>query len=294
MIYYILLQIKQIVPFWILGLIIGAVVSAYKEKLILHIPYEALEKAYLIPKCILAALIGALSPITMYGTLPILAAFARLKIKQSVISSFLITSIMINPNVFIFSFSLGADIAMLRLFLSVLAGVGAGLLVELMYKDKSIYDMNGFEVLKTGGGKGNEGFAAIAESFRRGLLRTAPNLALGIVLAALFEVYMPKRLFNNMFGADNGLGVLFAASMGVAAYYCGGGTIPLILAWINEGMSLGAAMAFMITGPATKLTNLTAVKTIMPAKTFSLYIIYNIALGIAAGFLIDMIGSLVK
>jgi uncharacterized membrane protein YraQ (UPF0718 family) len=139
-----------------------------------------------------------------------------------------------------------------------------------------------------------ENIAAVIENFKRSVLRTAPNLAFGIVLAALFELYFPMNILKDIFGGNNGLGVLFAASLGVTAYYCGGGTIPLILAWMNEGMSLGSAITFMLIGPATKLTNLTAVKTIMPAKSFSFYLIFNITFGIASGLIIDMISNFMK
>jgi len=291
LIYYITMQIKQIVPFWILGLMTGAVISAYRERLMCNIPHEALGKMNVLLKCFLATLIGALSPITMYGMLPILAVLARFKARQSVITSFTITSILINPNVFIFSFSLGMGIAILRLFLSILAGVAAGVLVEILYKGKSIYDMSGFAASAAEGRQQRKAIAAVIANFKRAVLRTAPNLALGIVLAALFELYFPMDLFSRIFGHGNGLGVLFAASLGVTAYYCGGGTIPLILAWMNEGMSLGSVMAFMLTGPATKLTNLSAVKTIMPVKSFSCYLIFSIAFGIAAGLTIDIINS---
>ena len=44
--------------------------------------------------------------------------------------------------------------------------------------------------------------------------------------------------------------------MRCGAQMCGGGTIPLLIQWLVDGMSMGSAAAFMITGPATKITNL--------------------------------------
>jgi uncharacterized membrane protein YraQ (UPF0718 family) len=110
-----------------------------------------------------------------------------------------------------------------------------------------------------------------------------------MILAALFQVFLPSDAFDFIFRSNRGLSVLFAASLGVPAYYCGGGTIPLINMWMLEGMSPGSAVAFMITGPATKLTNLTAVKAIMPAWSFALYITYNIAFAVLSGIIVDLI-----
>lgn len=64
---------------------------------------------------------------------------------------------------------------------------------------------------------------------------------------------------TGVFGGNEAFGILMAATIGVLLYACGGGTIPLLQAWLMDGMSLGGAAAFMITGPATKITNLGAV-----------------------------------
>jgi uncharacterized membrane protein YraQ (UPF0718 family) len=74
-----------------------------------------------------------------------------------------------------------------------------------------------------------------------------------------------------LFGKGNrGFGLLMAATIGVPVYMCGGGTIPLLMGWMQNGMSMGSVTAFMITGPATKITNLGAVKIVLGVKDFFL------------------------
>ena len=63
-----------------------------------------------------------------------------------------------------------------------------------------------------------------------------------------------------------------AATIGVPLYACGGGTIPLIRGWLMDGMSVGSAAAFMLTGPATKITNLSALKIVFGLRRFLLYL----------------------
>jgi hypothetical protein len=65
-----------------------------------------------------------------------------------------------------------------------------------------------------------------------------------------------------------------AATIGVPLYACGGGTIPLLQGWLAQGMSMGSAAAFMITGPATKITNLGALKIVLGKRNFLLYILF--------------------
>ena len=80
-----------------------------------------------------------------------------------------------------------------------------------------------------------------------------------------------------------------AATVGVPLYACGGGTIPLLQSWLAEGMSLGSAAAFMITGPATKITNLVALKIVMGLKKFILYFLFIMIYAFISGVLINFV-----
>ncbi|MER2056611.1 MAG: permease, partial [Clostridia bacterium] len=65
--------------------------------------------------------------------------------------------------------------------------------------------------------------------------------------------------------------------------------IPLLQEWLCEGMSMGSAAAFMITGPATKITNLGAMKIVLGWKRFLLYILYVILFSWIIGMVVNLI-----
>ena len=93
-----------------------------------------------------------------------------------------------------------------------------------------------------------------------------------------------------LFGKGNrGFGLLMAATVGVPLYMCGGGTIPLLAGWLQSGMSMGSATAFMITGPATKITNLGAVKIVLGLKDFIFYLAFTVLFALLSGFFIDFV-----
>ena len=73
---------------------------------------------------------------------------------------------------------------------------------------------------------------------------------------------------TSLFGGNEAFGVLMAATIGVPLYACGGGNIPLLQQWLFDGMSVGSAASFMLTGPATKITNLVALKIVLGIKHF--------------------------
>ena len=124
----------------------------------------------------------------------------------------------------------------------------------------------------------------------RNIRATGPMFLLGILLSALFQRYVPQEIMVDVFGGNEAWGVLMAATIGVPLYACGGGTIPLIQGWLAEGMSLGSAAAFMITGPSTKITNLGALKIVLGIRRFLLYIgfvmLFSFLTGIIANWVI--------
>ena len=93
----------------------------------------------------------------------------------------------------------------------------------------------------------------------------------------------------KVFGGNEAWGVLMAATIGEPLYACGGGTIPLLQQWLWEGMSIGSASAFMITGPATKITNLGALKIVMGLPRFLLYIGFVMLFSLLSGILVNII-----
>ena len=94
---------------------------------------------------------------------------------------------------------------------------------------------------------------------------------------------------TKIFGGNEAWGVLMAATVGVPLYVCGGGTIPILQSWLNSGMSLGSATAFMITGPATKITNLGALKTVLGIKKFILYWGFVVVFALLAGLIVNLL-----
>jgi len=217
----------------------------------------------------------------MYGTVPIIAAFWKKGVPQHMLASFMVSSILLNPNIFILSFALGPGLALTRLGFCFLSGILAGILAYLLFHNKKLFSLDRFTPGKDK--KKNGFFMDLLKAFRI----TFPYLLFGITLTAIFDRYIPPDWISAMFGSKRGLGVLFATTLSIPLYACGGGTIPLIKAWMQAGMGAGDAMAFMLAGPALKINNLSALLMIFKAKHFFIYILYCIIFAILAGILIN-------
>ena len=286
--YYAEVQFRQIFVYWIFGMAIGSFISVFAKNRI-HETFVRLKDSSsglfgIVPACIL----GIASPLCMYGTIPIAASFHKQGMRQDWLASFMMASILLNPQLIIYSAALGMKVLAVRMISCFVCGCCAGLLIHLFFKDKEFFDFKGFDAPKNKDTHPNL-FIRYLQNFYRNIRTTGFWFLTGILLSAVFQRYVPEEAMVTLFGNDQAWGVLMAATIGVPLYACGGGTIPILAEWLREGMSIGSAAAFMITGPATKITNLGALKIVTGWKHFLIYIAFIMLFSLFSGLLINLL-----
>ena len=286
--YYFTVQLDQIFPYWVLGMVLGSAVSVLLKDYI-HDTFRRLGETRLgVFGIVIASALGIASPLCMYGTIPIAASFSKSGIKDDWLAAFMMSSILLNPQLIIYSAALGQAALVVRIISCFLCGIIAGLLIRLFYRKKTFFDFNGFEEPKSRDTDPNI-FLRFVKNLGRNVKVTGLYFLFGIVLSAVFQRYVPQDMMTDLFGENEAWGVLMAATIGIPLYACGGGTIPLLQAWLYDGMSMGSAAAFMITGPATKITNLGAVKIVLGIKRFILYITFIMFFSLVTGLVVNLI-----
>ena len=286
--YYLEIQLKQILPYFLLGIFLGSVISVFVKDRI-HGLFRSLGNKKLgFLGIIAASVLGIASPLCMYGTIPLAASFSKSGIRDDWLAAFMMSSILLNPQLIIYSTALGGTALAIRIGSCFLCGIAAGILVRIFYKNKTFFDFTGFEEPKSRDADPNL-FIRLLKNIGRNFKATALWFFIGVVLSVLFQRYVPSELVGKLFGKNEGFGVLMAATVGVPLYACGGGTIPLLIQWLADGMSMGSAAAFMITGPATKITNLGAVKIVLGVKRFLLYLAFVMLFSLITGVLVDLV-----
>lgn len=287
--YYFSIQLRQIALYWILGMVVGSLVSVFAKDAI-HNCFDSLrDKRWGVWGVIPASLLGIASPLCMYGTIPIAASFSRHGMRHDWLAAFMMSSVLLNPQLLLYSTALGTAAVAVRLFSCALCGMGAGFVVHLAYGSKPFFDFTGFEP-RASRDTDPSLLMRFLKNLGRNIRATAPYFLAGVLLSALFQRYVPPDGFAELFGKNNeGFGVLMAATIGVPLYACGGGTIPLLQQWLVSGMSMGSAAAFMITGPATKITNLGALKIVLGLRRFALYLAFVMAFSLATGLIVNVL-----
>ena len=286
--YYFSLQFSQIFRYWVLGMVLGSAVSVFLKDYI-HRAFRSLQGKRLGGWGIIAAsALGIASPLCMYGTIPLAAAFSRSGIRDDWLAAFMMSSILLNPQLILYSMVLGTTPLAIRIASCFLCGIAAGLLIRFAYQEKAFFNFSGFGE-PTSRDTDPDPLLRFLKNLGRNVKATGPMFLLGVALSALFQRYVPSDLVADLFGDNRGFGVLMAATIGVPLYACGGGTIPLLQMWLVDGMSMGSAAAFMITGPATKITNLGAVKIVLGTKRFAAYLVFTVLFALLTGWIVDLI-----
>ena len=286
--YYFSVQLEQLFPYWVLGMLLGSAVSVFLKDRI-HETFRAMGERHMgILGIAAASALGIASPLCMYGTIPIAASFSKSGMRDDWLAAFMMSSILLNPQLILYSAALGTTALMVRILSCFCCGAAAGLLVRLFYRRKPFFNFYGSEP------QGNRDtdpnlLARFLKNLGRNVRATGMDFLIGIVLSALFQRYVPGEVMTGIFGGNEAWGVLMAATVGVPLYACGGGTIPLLQGWLWDGMSMGSAAAFMITGPATKITNLGALKIVLGMRRFLLYIGYVMLFSFVTGLLVNFV-----
>lgn len=131
--YYLSVQFEQIAPYWALGMVLGSVVSVFgKDKiheLFRLLRGERLGALGVIP----ASLLGILSPLCMYGMIPIVASFSEGGMEDDWLAAFMMSSVLLNPQLIIYSAALGKTALFTRVISCFACGMIVGLLVRRFY-----------------------------------------------------------------------------------------------------------------------------------------------------------------
>lgn len=242
----------------------------------------------------IAALGGVISPVPTYTTIPLFAALFEVGAPVPALFAFLVSSPLMNPT--LFSLTLGAfgyEMAVGRLIVSVVLGIAAGYSMQLLI---SRNQFRGFLRNQSSAIELFERFnkaPKTIKSYTVSFLNQSYSLTkfagkyflLGIAIAALVKVLIPASWVINIVGSHRSISIPLAVAGGVPFYACGGGAIPVMQSLGDLGMDKGAILAFFISGPATKISTLVALKAAMTKEAFILYLTVVFAGAILFGFI---------
>lgn len=281
-----------------IGIVLGSLITVF-------VPTQKLSQVCNrkggILSIVLASLLGIVSPLGSYAVIPIFATMLSTGVPIAPVMSFLVTSPLINPFIFITTWGvLGPGLAMATLLSALALGILCGLMFHYLNKKnffaeltknnpaKSDDNRKGNLISKlTQTSSGNKWLDALRLMYKMAKY-PGKYFLIAILIAAIVDTYIPQSLVVMTLGASR-FSVLLAAAMSIPFYVCGGGAIPLIYGLMNMGMSKGAALAFFIAGPATRISPMVTVAFLVKKKAFLIYFLTVVVGGIVLGYIYELI-----
>jgi uncharacterized membrane protein YraQ (UPF0718 family) len=114
-------------------------------------------------------------------------------------------------------------------------------------------------------------------------------LALAYVLEALLVHYVPADLIATLVGGEGVLPIVAAALVGMPAYLNSYVAPPLLAGLMEQGMSAGAAMSFMVAGAISSVPAMAAVWSLVKPQVFAVYLGLGVSGAITSGVLFQLI-----
>ncbi len=110
-------------------------------------------------------------------------------------------------------------------------------------------------------------------------------LSLAYLLKGLLITYVLAQLIGGIVGGDGLLPIVWGALLGAPAYLNGYAAPALLAALIEQGISVGAAMAFLVAGAVSCIPAMAAVCSLVKVKVFVSYLLLGITGAMLSGFL---------
>jgi uncharacterized membrane protein YraQ (UPF0718 family) len=276
----------QLFPYTVVGVLLGEILKFTSwTKLI----YKGINTSKHL-SVFVAAILGIISPLCTYGTIPVVLTLYRGGVSIGPLISFLSASSLMNPQLFIMTWGgLTADFAIIRLLIvfifAILCGYISILIPEkwVVMKKRLIREEDEDDII-------NRpvkifSFKALIINSLKSLLFVSKYMVIGILLGAAIETFVPKTLIMNTLGGNTVMSILIAALVGIPLYACGGGIIPTVRAMISSGMSNGAAMAFLTVGQGTRLTSIFALAAVFRPVFIIAYCVFLVLFSTFTGLL---------
>ena len=110
----------------------------------------------------------------------------------------------------------------------------------------------------------------------------------GLVLSGIITVLIPESFFSRYMGGGMGA-MLIMLAVGIPIYICASASTPIAAALILQGVSPGAALVFLMTGPATNVTSLTVLSRVLGRRATAIYLASIALCAFGFGLLVDQV-----
>lgn len=239
---------------------------------------KMLEGKSLFTGNVLAALLGIVTPFCSCSAIPLFLGFVEAGIPLGVTFSFLIAAPMINEVAIVMLLGLFGWKVMLiyvvtGLFIAILSGWIIGMLklekyvAEWVFQVKTIHENEENQKIQF-----QARIKYAFDSVKEIVGKIWIFIVLGIAVGAGAHGYVPEDFLGSLLGKGNWYGVPVAILIGVPMYSNAAGIIPIVSVLIEKGVSLGTALAFMMSVIALSLPEIIILKKVLKMQLIAIFV----------------------
>ncbi len=237
-----------------------------------------------------ASLFGVPLPLCSCGVIPVAASLRAHGASRAATTAFLLSTPQTGVDSILVTYTmLGPLFAVFRPVIALLTGIlGGGLVQALAPQGAEAAEA----ALQPGAPTARP--QGLANKLRAALdygLVTLPGdiaraLLVGVVIAGLLGALIPADFLARYLGTGP-LSIALMMAVGIPIYVCATASVPLAAGFIFLGATPGAALAFLIAGPATNAATLTTVSRVLGRRTMVIYLLTVAASAFGGGLLLD-------
>lgn len=271
-------------PYLMLGFLIAGILYIYfpKEKVTKYLGKNNFKST------LNAALIGVPLPLCSCGVIPTGISFFKSGASKGSSVSFLISTPQTGVDSIMATYALlGLPLAIIRPIIALITGVIGGLVTNLFTTTRALsapIKESGPTIQTTQ--QKNKLRKMMHYAFVEFLQDISKWLIIGLLLAALMAVLIPDDFFTNYLGNEY-LSMLIVLVASIPLYVCATGSVPIAAVLLMKGLSPGAAIVFLMAGPATNAATITVIGKVLGRNTLISYLISIIGGAVIFGVLVN-------
>lgn len=255
-----------------------------------------------------ASVLGVPMPLCSCSVIPVAASLRKSGATRGATASFLSSTPQTGVDSILATYALlGGIFTAVRVLVAFVCGIVSGYLIELFCQDAQenhdqpkamTFTPNTSSPLAPPNPKNEEPESCCAskesapkrsakEALRYGFVTLPADLGnaliLGLVLAGLVTTLMPDDLLTGSLSTGP-LAFLLATAISLPLYVCATASIPMAFALLAAGLSPGAALVFLITGPATNTATVATVWKMLGRRATAVYLLSLLVISWLAGW----------
>ena len=272
-------------------------ISTLVALILMYLPQEKI-KRWMSGKGIFAnivsAIFGALTPFCACSTIPMTLGFLKIGIPFGAVMSFVIASPLLNPIIVgMVTLLMGLKSAVVYFLITFTGAIIFGVILE---KIGGIKYVKNVRIKGTVQGESEQVPTAFLSKLKFSFLKAWGDfrgilvyLLVGVGIGAVIYGYLPQDIVLKLAGPDNPFAVPVAAAIGVPLYIRAETAIPIGVALLGKGMSVGAVIALIIGGAGMAIPEMSMLAGIFKKRLVAAIVIIIYLTAVIGGYIFNLL-----